>query len=68
MGLALLDTSIVVGALNRDETLHEAASRAVRAERDRHGLAVSTLTYAEALVPLGVPVSRDGGGAGGRRS
>ena len=50
MGLALLDTSIVIGALNRDDALHEAASRAVRAERDRHGLAISALTYAEALV------------------
>jgi predicted nucleic acid-binding protein len=50
MGVALLDTSIVIGALNRDDALHGAASRAVRAERDRHGLAISALTYAEVLV------------------
>jgi predicted nucleic acid-binding protein len=59
MGLALLDSSIVIGALNRHDALHEAASRAVRAERERHALAISALTYAEILVgPL-----RAGGGA-----
>jgi predicted nucleic acid-binding protein len=50
MGLALLDSSIVVAALNRHDAIHEAASRAVRAERERHALAISTLTYAEILV------------------
>jgi predicted nucleic acid-binding protein len=50
MGVALLDTSIVIGALNRDDALHEAASQAVRAERERHALAISALTYAEILV------------------
>ena len=50
MGLALLDSSIVIGALNRDDAIHEAASRTVRAERDRHALAISALTYAEILV------------------
>jgi predicted nucleic acid-binding protein len=50
MGIALLDTSIVIGALNRDDALHEIAGRAVRAERDRHALAISALTYAEILV------------------
>jgi predicted nucleic acid-binding protein len=50
MGVALLDTSIVIGALNRDDALHGAASRAVRAARDRHGLAISALTSAEVLV------------------
>jgi len=50
MGVALLDTSIVIAALNRDDALHEAASQAVRAERDRHALAISALTYAELLV------------------
>lgn len=55
MGLALLDTSVLIGALNRDDALHEAASQAVRAERDRHALAISALTYAEILVgPLRV--------------
>jgi predicted nucleic acid-binding protein len=50
MGVALLDTSIVIAALNRDDALHEAASQAVRAERDRNTLAISALTYAELLV------------------
>jgi predicted nucleic acid-binding protein len=50
MGLALLDTSVVIAALNRDDALHQAASQALRAERDRHGLAISALTYAELLV------------------
>jgi predicted nucleic acid-binding protein len=50
MGVALLDTSIVIAVLNRDDPLHEAASQAVLAERDRNGLAISALTYAELLV------------------
>ena len=50
MGVALLDTSIVIGALNRDDALYGAASRAVRAARDQHGLAISALTSAEVLV------------------
>jgi predicted nucleic acid-binding protein len=50
MGLALLDTSIVIAALNRDDALHRAAGQALRAERDRHALAISALTYAEILV------------------
>jgi predicted nucleic acid-binding protein len=50
MGIALLDTSIVIGALNRDDALHAIAGRAVRTERDRHALAISALTYAEILV------------------
>jgi predicted nucleic acid-binding protein len=50
MGLALLDTSVVIGALNRDDALHQAASQAIRVERDRHALAISALSYAEILV------------------
>jgi predicted nucleic acid-binding protein len=50
MGIALLDTSIVIAVLSRDDALHEAASEAVRAERDRSTLAISALTYAELLV------------------
>jgi predicted nucleic acid-binding protein len=50
MGVALLDTSIVIGALNRDDALHEIAGQAVRTERDRHALAISALTYTEILV------------------
>jgi predicted nucleic acid-binding protein len=55
MGIALLDTSVVIGALNRDDALHQAASQAIRVERDRHALAISALSYAEILVgPLRV--------------
>jgi predicted nucleic acid-binding protein len=50
MGVALLDTSIVIAALNRDDALHQAAGRALLAEQSRHALAVSALTYAEILV------------------
>jgi predicted nucleic acid-binding protein len=50
MGIALLDSSIVIGALNRDDALHKIAGQAVRNERDRHALAISALTYAEILV------------------
>jgi predicted nucleic acid-binding protein len=50
MGIALLDTSIVIAVLSRDDALHEVASEAVRAERDRSTLAISALTYAELLV------------------
>jgi predicted nucleic acid-binding protein len=50
MGVALLDTSIVIGALNRDDALHQIAGQTVRTERDRHALAISALTYAEILV------------------
>ena len=50
MGVALLETSIVIAVLNRDDALHEAASHAVLAERDRNALAISALTYAELLV------------------
>ena len=55
MGVALLDTSVVIGALNRDDALHGAAGQAVRTERDRCALAISALTYAEmAIGPLRV--------------
>ena len=50
MGVTLLDTSVVIAVLNRDDALHEAASQTVRAERGRDALAISALTYAELLV------------------
>ena len=49
MGVALLDTSAVVGFLHADDTLHEAADRAVRAAAREHALAVSAVTFAELL-------------------
>ena len=36
--------------MGRRDALHPAASRAVRAERARHALAISAITYAEILV------------------
>jgi len=50
MGLALLDTSIVIAVLNQHDTLHPEARRSLLAARDRHALAISALTYAEILV------------------
>lgn len=50
MGVALLDTSVVIAVLNRDDALHAAASRAVLALRRSHVLAISVVTYAELLV------------------
>jgi predicted nucleic acid-binding protein len=50
MGLALLDTSIVIAVLNRHDTLHPAARRSLLAARDRHALGISALTYTEILV------------------
>lgn len=50
MGVAVVDSSVVVAALNREDSLHEAAARALRYQRERHSLAISTLTYAEILV------------------
>lgn len=49
MGVALLDTSIVIAVLNRDDARHEAASQTVLAERGRNAPAISALTYAELL-------------------
>ena len=50
MGLALLDTSIVIAVLNHRDALHPAARRSLLAARDRHALAMSSLPYAEILV------------------
>lgn len=50
MGVTLLDTSVVIAALNRDDALHAAASRELLDERHRNALAISVVTYAEMLV------------------
>jgi predicted nucleic acid-binding protein len=50
MGLALLDTSIVIAVLNHHDALHQAARRSLLAARDRHALAISALSYAEILL------------------
>lgn len=49
MGVALLDSSVVVAFLNGDDALHEPADRAVRDAAREHGLAVSTVTVMEVL-------------------
>lgn len=49
MGVALVDSNTVVGFLDRDDALHEAADRAIRAIADDHRLIVSIVTYAEVL-------------------
>lgn len=50
MGVVLLDTSVVIAVLNRGDSLHSSARNAVLAERARHTLAISVLTYGEMLV------------------
>jgi predicted nucleic acid-binding protein len=49
VGVALLDSSVVIAFLNADDALHPAADAAVREVAREHGLAVSTVTIAEVL-------------------
>ncbi|MDO8187854.1 PIN domain-containing protein [Conexibacter sp. JD483] len=49
MGVALLDSSVLVAFLNGDDTLHAAADAAVRDVAREHAFAVSTVTIAETL-------------------
>lgn len=49
MGVALLDSSVVVAFLNGDDALHGAADVAVRDVAREHGLAVSVVTITEVL-------------------
>jgi predicted nucleic acid-binding protein len=49
MGVALLDTNTVIGFLDADDLLHEAADRQVRATASEHTLAVSVVAVAELL-------------------
>lgn len=50
MGLTLLDTSVVVGLLDRDDALHVAAADAIERELDaRQTLALSAVSWAEVL-------------------
>lgn len=48
MGIALLDSSTVIGFLDADDVLHRAADAAVRAAAE-HAFAVSVVTVAELL-------------------
>jgi predicted nucleic acid-binding protein len=49
MGVALLDSNTVIGFLDADDLLHQAADAAVRAAATEHNLAVSVVTVAELL-------------------
>lgn len=49
MGIALLDSSTVVGFLDADDALHEPADAAIRASAVDHALVVSVVTVAELL-------------------
>jgi predicted nucleic acid-binding protein len=45
----VLDSSVVVGFLDRSDDLHDAADKAIRELLDSHRLFVSVITYAEVL-------------------
>ena len=49
MGVALLDSSTVIGFLDADDRLHQAADTAVRAAAAEHVFAVSVITVAALL-------------------
>ena len=49
MGVALLDSNTVIGFLDADDLLHQAADAAVRAAASEHLFAVSVVTVAELL-------------------
>lgn len=49
MGVALLDSNTVIGFLDADDLLHQAADTAVRAAATGHVLGVSVVTVAELL-------------------
>lgn len=49
MGVALLDSSVVVAFLNGDDALHDAADTLVRDVAREHAFAVSAVTLAETL-------------------
>jgi predicted nucleic acid-binding protein len=49
MGVALLDSNVVIGFLDADDPLHQSADGAVRAAASEHMFAVSVVTVAELL-------------------
>jgi predicted nucleic acid-binding protein len=50
MGLAVLDTSVVIAWIDDHDALHRRAVDAVRTIRQEHEVVISVVTYAEALV------------------
>ena len=49
MGIALLDSNTVIGFLDADDLMHQAADTAVRAAATEHVFVVSVVTVAELL-------------------
>jgi predicted nucleic acid-binding protein len=49
VGLILLDSTVVVGFLDADDALHEAAVAKLKGLAGRHPLVASVITYAEVL-------------------
>ena len=50
MGVAVLDTSVVIGAIDIADALHARSVSAIRSARRRHDLTVPAVVFAEALV------------------
>jgi predicted nucleic acid-binding protein len=50
MGLAVLDSSVVIASIDDQDTLHHRSVEAIRAIRKVHELAVPAVAYAEVLV------------------
>ena len=51
MGVALLDSNTVIGFLDADDLLHQAADAAVRVAATEHVFAVSVVTVAGSRYP-----------------
>lgn len=49
MGLAVLDTSVLIAALDRDDLHHQTARQAVHRARRIHDLVIPVVAYAEAM-------------------
>jgi predicted nucleic acid-binding protein len=50
VGLAVLDSSVVIAAIDDQDPHHDRAVEAIRAIREQHELAVPAVAYAEVLV------------------
>lgn len=50
MGVAVVDSSVLIAFLDAQDTNHRAATRALREERNSHALVVPAVAYAEVLV------------------
>ena len=50
----VLDSDAVIGFLDRDDALHDAADAAVRDVMDEHRILVSAVTYAEVMTGAGL--------------